>query len=167
VRFRIDDRLIQLAGETLPDQPEKIEGIPVNREVGRLCFLHGTQYGGGFGLADGTVIGQYRVRFEDKTAATITIVYGEDVRDWWSFEDPKPVSRGKVAWVGSNPVAREYHTAIRLYLTIWENPYPRKRVISIDYVSTRTSVAAPFCVAVTAEGPAVLPPDQEESRERS
>ena len=31
VKFKIGEALIQLAGKTIPQRPEKVEGIPVNR----------------------------------------------------------------------------------------------------------------------------------------
>jgi hypothetical protein len=33
----------------------------------------------------------------------------------------------------------------------WKNPEPDKDVVSLDFVSTRSSEAAPFCVAITAD----------------
>jgi thiol-disulfide isomerase/thioredoxin len=147
VKFRIDDSLIQLAGKQLPERPEKVQGIPVNRKFERLYILHGT----GWAPPDGTVIGQYVVHYEDDTTATIPIVYGEDVRNWWNGDDSSAVTRGKVVWTGSNPAAKQYDLALRLYLAVWENPQPDKQVTSIDYVSTNTTDAAPFCVAITAK----------------
>jgi hypothetical protein len=39
-----------------------------------------------------------------------------------------------------------------LFLTTWENPNPKKKVVSLDYVATvPEGPAAPFCVAITAE----------------
>ena len=48
--------------------------------------------------------------------------------------------------------AKKSNCHLRLYLTVWENPHQEKTVASIDFVSAMT-VAAPFCVAITAEGP--------------
>ena len=53
-------------------------------------------------------------------------------------------------WQGSSPAASLRNATLRLYLTMWENPQPDKKVISIDYVSTNTT-AGPFCVAMTVE----------------
>ena len=54
-------------------------------------------------------------------------------------------------WTGGNPAAKQYNVELRLYLAVWKNPHPDKKVIDIDYVSTNTTAAAPFCVAMTAE----------------
>jgi hypothetical protein len=36
-------------------------------------------------------------------------------------------------------------------MTTWKNPEPTRKVVSIDFGSTNTDQAAPFCVAITAE----------------
>jgi hypothetical protein len=37
-----------------------------------------------------------------------------------------------------------------VYVASWQNPHPDRRVVSIDFASTRPDVA-PFCVAMTVE----------------
>jgi hypothetical protein len=104
-------------------------------------------------VTDGTPVAQYTVHYGDGTVETIPVVYGEDVRDWWDIDNSKAVCRGKVAWEGNNPAARrsQWRTTIRLYLTMWKNLHPGKKVVSIDYISKNTT-APPFCVAMTIEG---------------
>ena len=98
------------------------------------------------------MIGKYIVHYEDKTKETIEIVYGKDVRDWWFTPEEKGVSRGQVAWEGENERSKSFPgVKLRLYVTSWKNPKPTKKVTSIDYVSTKSSAAAPFCIAITAE----------------
>ena len=80
---------------------------------------------------------------------TVPIVYGEDVRDWW-HEHRSPLTRAKLGWVGMNPKARLFLKSLRLYVSLWENPHPQKKVTRIDYISTNAA-AAPFCVAMTVE----------------
>ena len=150
VRFRIGDGLIQLAGKHLPQRPGKVAGIRVNKTFAKLYIFHAT----GWEAPDGTPIGRYDVHYEDQTTATIPIVYGEDVRGWWSHPmDTQAVARGRVGWVGANPDSRRGNSSLRLYVSRWGNPHPEKKVIGIDYVSTNTD-AAPFCVAMTVEQPA-------------
>jgi hypothetical protein len=37
-------------------------------------------------------------------------------------------------------------------MTTWENPNPRKKVVSIDFISTESDLGpAPFCLAITVE----------------
>jgi hypothetical protein len=150
VRFKIADRLIHLGSNQRPEWPKKVEGILVDKMVARLYIFHGTQWGL---AADGTKIGQYQVHYENGTQQTIPIVLGEDVRDWWNEDDSKAVTRGKVVWAGQNAASRVNDQTLRLYVAVWKNPHPDKKVASIDYISTNETAAAPFCVAMTTEAP--------------
>jgi hypothetical protein len=128
------------------NKPDKVEGIPVGHKVARLHILHAT----GHQEKDGTVIGSYTIHYEDKSKATIAIVYGEDVRDWWFSVDTDGVKRSKVAWEGTNAAVKSRNAKIRLFLTTWKNPQPRKKIVSIDFASKKTR-CSPFCVAMTVE----------------
>ncbi|MGO9114530.1 MAG: SUMF1/EgtB/PvdO family nonheme iron enzyme, partial [Thermoguttaceae bacterium] len=153
VKFWIGNSAIQLGSKKLPNAPRKVEGIPVNRTVARLYVLHAVQYGRPEdGVPDETMIGQYDVRYEDGSALMIPIVQGQDVRDWWNSDGSKAVTRGRVAWTGSNEASKRSNQSLRLYLGAWDNPNPDKKVLSIDYISADTA-AAPFCVAMTVEEP--------------
>jgi hypothetical protein len=122
-----------------------------------LYILHAAAYADvRWEVPDGTLIAQYVLHYEDGVQETIPVVCGEDVRDWFSREDAHTLTtltRGKVIWTGSNPAARRLQAALNLYLTVWQNPHSEKRVVALDYVSTMTTAAAPFCVAITAEEP--------------
>jgi serine/threonine protein kinase/WD40 repeat protein/thiol-disulfide isomerase/thioredoxin len=149
VKFRIGQGSIHL-GSTDPqllDKPRQVEGIQVKVNLTSLYILHSTRCGF---VPDRTLIGKYQVKYHDGTQETIPIVYGEDLRDSWNIDQSKPVSRGTVVWEGSNAAVRSKNLTLRLYLTKWTNPRPEKEVATIDYVSTNT-IAAPFCVAMTAE----------------
>ena len=160
VEFQIADGVIQLGSKTVPDDPEKVEGIKVDQKFAKLHILHACGYGGGPNtegtagyVADGTTVGEYKVAYDDKTTETIPIVYGEDVRDWWYLEGEKETSRAKVVWKGENEQAKAAKCGIRLYMTTWKNPKPDKKVVTIDYIGRKSeTAAAPFCVAITAEG---------------
>ncbi len=152
VEFQIGSRMIQLQGPSVPTMPPSVQGIPVHRRVVRLYFLHATQNAmKNHGVGEGDLIAEYRVRYADGERETIPVVVGQDVRDWWN-KDHEPVSRGQIAWVGSNERVLKSDCYVRLYLSTWKNPHPEKSVESIDYVSMKTN-AVPFCVAMTAEEP--------------
>jgi peroxiredoxin/regulation of enolase protein 1 (concanavalin A-like superfamily) len=148
VKFKVADHMIHLGNSQQPNWPKKVEGIRVNQSVARLYIFQGA--GWAF-PPDGTMIGQYKVHYQDETEATIPIVLGEDVRDWWDNDGSKAVTRGKVVWAGQNAASRAEDKSLRLYLAAWENPHPEKKVVSIDLISANASDAAPFCVAITAE----------------
>jgi len=147
VKFNIGEMLIQLASDALKEMfPEKVEGIKVGAKFKKLHVLHAT----GYVVPDETVIGKYVIHYDDKTDAEIEIVYGKDVRDWWRLEGHEEPSRGKVAWKGANPDAKERAASLWLFHMTWENPKPDKKVVNIDYVSSLTK-AAPFVIAMTIE----------------
>jgi hypothetical protein len=156
VRFHIGDKLIRMADVEDRDGVLKVEGIPVQQKITRLFTLHATGNGSPY-FADGTKIGSYTIRYEDGSEESIPIVYGEDVRDWWDFDEGKPVTRGRVVWTGGNLAADKYEVTIRLYLGAWKNPHPDKMVTAIDYVSSTSTKCRPFCVAITVEVPHTEP----------
>jgi hypothetical protein len=154
--FNVENGLIHLGGSNINKWPTTVEGIKVDRKLNKLHLLHGTLFGGegqqgdtNF-MADGTLIGEYRVHYGDKTTAVIPIVYGHDVRDWHNRDGTKAVKSGAIAWEGSSPFAREYKTTLRVYVSSWENPHPQTLVTRIDFCSANT-ICSPFCVAMSGE----------------
>ena len=162
VEFQVAGRLIQLHGLGLPKQARAVHGIPVGRRVSKLYILHGAQFcAREYGVPEGGLIAEYRLRFVDGDRATIPVAYGKDVRDWWADDSKSSltkqgrggaVTRAQVAWVGLNPEAKHDKRYLRLYLCTWENPHPEKPLESIDFVALHES-AGPFCVAITTEEP--------------
>jgi hypothetical protein len=159
IKFKIGEGVIQLGSTVWKDKPEKVEGIKVDKKVSKLHILHSNCYGGGpnvvgapWHVADETLIGEYRINYEDKSAENIPIIFGQDVRDWWFRDDEKETFRSKVAWKGDNELAKKYACRLRLYLTTWDNPKPDLKIVSIDYIGRKDdTVAAPFCVAISLE----------------
>jgi hypothetical protein len=153
VKFFIGKGLIQLGSKQITDKPARVVGIEVDRAFTRLHILHATAYQ----AADDTVIASYTIHYADKTKAVIDIVYGKDVRNWWNRQDPNDTTRGKQVWQGQNDYIKTLpqpnNVVNRLYLTTWENPHPRKKVVSIDYAAAdvQKNLTAPFCVAMTVE----------------
>jgi hypothetical protein len=160
IDFQIADGVIQLGSKTVADDPEKVEGIKVGQKFTKLHILHACGYGGGPNspggagyVEDDTMVGEYKVYYDDKTTETIPIVYGQDVRDWWYLEGEKETSKAKVVWKGENEQAKAAKCGIRLYMSTWKNPKPDKKVVSIDYIGRKAdTAAAPFCIAMTMEG---------------
>jgi len=157
VKFKIDEKLIQLGCKYVQDKPDKVEGIKVEKKITKLYLLHATGFGA-FGnpgdplfINDGVAIAKYTVKYEDNSEEIIPIVYGEDVRDWFNHDQSKPATRGKIVWEGENEFAKNFGATLRLYLTEWKNPKPDKKVVSITFAREGDSVAAPFCVAITAD----------------
>ncbi|MGO9112896.1 MAG: hypothetical protein ACLP9L_26990 [Thermoguttaceae bacterium] len=148
VTFAIGEKMLQLGGPF--DAPAKIEGISVGRKLRRLYLLQGSQ-GTGAVRPDGVALATYRIRYADGTQEPLPVELGKDVRDWYDFDQGKPVSRGRVVWTGSNTSASRRGTTLRLYLGVWNNPHPEKPVATIDFTKADEPLYAPFCLAMTAE----------------
>jgi hypothetical protein len=152
VTFRIGEGVVQLGSTRAPDQAAEASDIAVRRKISRLYVLHATQWGlVAPPVQDGTTVGQYRLRYQDGTTASLPIVFGEDVRDWWTSDGGIPLARGVVAWTGANLHTEPRGIALRLCLSVWDNPHPEKQVAAVDFVSSMDTQAAPFCVALTVE----------------
>jgi hypothetical protein len=139
--------IVQLKGRELASYPQERTGIRVGQSCEKLHFLHATAYA----VPTNTVIGHYRVRYADGTVKSIPVVYGKDVLDWWV--DPKDAVAARlcdIAWEGGNPVTRNNARVVRLYHTVWKNPFPLESIRSLDFVSEVT-LSAPFLLAVTLE----------------
>jgi hypothetical protein len=162
--FEIGPKCVVLNGKHAPDRPVHVDGFNVREKITGLQILHACGWGAFGGKADpvghyqedGTLIGHYRVNYEDGDWEIIPIVYGRDVRDWWGVWDKlKPTTQAKYGWRGTNAhlktraEARPFPQPLRLFVTTWKNPKPTVRVVSIDMFSAK-EVAAPFCVAITA-----------------
>jgi hypothetical protein len=159
IRFQVEDGIIHLGSNIVDRHPEKVMGIKVGDKCIRLHILHATCFGGGpnkpgdpYHVKDGTTIGQYMVHYADGSGEGISIVYGEDVRDWFYVNDEATTTRGKVVWTGENDRAAMLDAKIRVYLTTWQNPNPDREIVTIDYLGRKNeTAAAPFCVAMTLE----------------
>jgi outer membrane protein assembly factor BamB len=154
VKFRIGEGLVLLSGHsTALEKPRQAAGIKVGVPFSRLSMLHATHWD----AEDGALVAYYAVNYEGNTRETIPIVFGKDVGNWWYSPGARPPSRARVVWQGANDDAwTTNRSRIRLYLSTWENPHPTRKVVSIDFVSTNVALpvpgAAPFCVALTADG---------------
>jgi hypothetical protein len=137
VKFTVGKGVVQLGA----GKPNKVEGIKVGLKAEKLHFLHAGGHQNGASL--NTPIGKYVVHYADKTEAEVEVAYGRDVVDWWVQEGVADPTRGKVAWEGQNKLSR-----VKLFLTTWVNPKPDKKIVALDYVTTKYN---PFCVAITAE----------------
>ena len=149
VKLKIADGVIGVSAERDPRKPPgKVQGIKVGTTCRKLHFLHACH---GTSHPD-DIIGYYTVNYEDRSQETIPLVYYKDIANWWYGQNEIETSRARVAWRGINDKAKKGGAAgIRLYLTTWKNPDPKKKVVSIDFGSTRCLTSAPFCLAITAE----------------
>jgi hypothetical protein len=125
--------------------PKAIEGIAVGKSARRIHFLHAA----GWSSPIGTVIGHYVVHYADGHAQEIPIVYGEDVRDWWTQANEAGRGSAEPVWSGPNTTSPD-GPEVSLYVTSWVNSRPDQTIESIDYRSAMED-AAPFLVAITLD----------------
>jgi hypothetical protein len=122
-----------------------ISNVIVGLACRSLVFLHGTINE----ETEGTVVGQYVIRFANGATELLPVSYGRDVADWQT--DPESVrslqlSPGRTAaW----PLAGRSRTNW-LYTTRWSNPHPDIPISKLDFVGSMTE-SSPFLVAITAE----------------
>jgi WD40 repeat protein len=145
--------VIQLSSAALENLgagwPREINAIPINRKCARLHFLHGAAWDAPFG----TEIGGYRVHYADGQTQEIKLVFGKNVRQWWTPPQGAPLTlEAAVAWQGANAASRAVGMAIRLYQMAWKNRRPDVEIRSLDFYSAMAQ-PAPFLLAITAEAP--------------
>jgi hypothetical protein len=144
--------IIQLAGERSSTKrfPAQVLGIKIQQNCQRLHFLQAAAYCNSEtnGLHE---IGLYVAHLTNGTQVNIPIVYGRDVRDWYTEKGEPPLEKElTVAWTGTNAASTAARQTLRLFSTVWTNPTPDLRIESLDFVSHRNG-AAPFLVAITAD----------------
>ncbi len=150
VKFRTSDKMLQL-GCTDQAAPAAISGIPVNRKIARLYFLLAAQYAHPSRVSEGDKVGAYKMHYRDGSDESMPLMFGQHLRDWWIFDEGKPITRGRVVWTGANPASERQSRSIRLYMATWENPHPEREVTHLDFVGIPDGRVAPFCFAISAE----------------
>jgi WD40 repeat protein/serine/threonine protein kinase len=143
--------IVQLAGmgskNAGDNYPEQANGIPVARKCQHLYFLQAS----GWETFVGVRIGSYIVHYANHRPKEVPIVFGKDVlSSWTSANEGLRTSRSQLVWVGSGPAVQNDGKSLRMFKTIWENPYPDDVIEQIDFAS-KMSEAAPFVVAITAD----------------
>jgi WD40 repeat protein/serine/threonine protein kinase len=145
--------VVQLRGRELGESsgfPERVTEIRVGRKAAVLHFLHGVAWD----VPVGTVVGWYRVHYEEGGLVEIPLVYGRNILDWSTHAGvrahPAMAEAPEVFRDSNAYVRRTLGGQVRLFDFRWSNPRPAKTVTRIDFVSAMTR-AAPFLVALTAD----------------
>jgi RNA polymerase sigma factor (sigma-70 family) len=128
--------------------PERVEGIAVGSPCRKIHILHANS---AFADPAGTTVASLRLHYEDGGQAQIDIKQGDHILDWWRWKDLQPSTPSSVlAWTGYNPAASAARKKIQLFKTTFPNPFPEKRLTTIDYISAMAG-SAPFMIALTVE----------------
>jgi hypothetical protein len=121
------------SGTSRKDVPD-IVGIKVGRSFDELHLLHSAQWSD----VEGMAIAQVHLNYYDGTRHESDLGYGVHVRDWQRLqsEEHEAVTDPdtKVIWRGSG--IANFRSSQRMFKSRLMNPYPAKRVETIDFVST-------------------------------
>jgi hypothetical protein len=118
-----------------------VTDIPVNKAVSRLSFFHTAQQG-----ADDSTLGHYTVHYEDGTQVNIPITLGVTIQD-----ATRPV-RFPTKTHPVTTVKDKNNRSINLSRYEWKNPYPDKKVESVEVTGIETGDSRTFDIwAITAK----------------
>jgi beta-galactosidase len=130
---------IILGGTQRPMFPKEIKGINVEQMLSRLFFLHTSAWGS----KPGQEMAYYQINYKDGTYDRIKLINSLNIADWWS--NNTLLGEAKLAVCTTNSQNRQ----ICAFATVWENPYPDKKIASVDFVATGDAV--PILIAMTGE----------------
>jgi hypothetical protein len=135
-----------MAAARFREQLSEVKGIPVNRKLETLHFLHTGAWTWPEHLFS------YFVNYEDGTKEDIRVVGGINTTDWWingqlpTFPDEMPGVTTQVGLIAENPTFE----AIGAFLMEWVNPWPQKAVTTVDIIYCTRSPCTPVIMGITA-----------------
>ena len=132
--------------------PMQVTGIPVNKKVDALFFLHAyNQYAQPEERRDrNPVVFQYVIHYEDGQTLAGPVRLGLEVAHWVS-KDPSGLRNAALAWTAPFPNDASGEQAA-LYQMQWNNPRPDVAVQSVDvaYGDAGNRLGQAAVVAITA-----------------
>lgn len=136
-------RRLRPAPEGEMPYPERIEGIRVDAQVANLYFLHAIAWGT-LGRTDTAMT--YIMRYGDGTSLEVPVRAFREVWDWGYVSVTEEMAECDChrGWANARNQG--------LYVWRWRNPWPEKRLASIDIVSA-CGDQIPLVAAITAERP--------------
>jgi hypothetical protein len=106
--------IVQISGTSPHHEifPEAVSQIPVGQYCRKLHALQATEYEAN----DGTTVGRFVLLYRDGETRELPIVYGEDLRNWWTIHgEPTNTPNAHIVWRGNCPRAREAGRSLRLW----------------------------------------------------
>lgn len=142
------------AGKSREDYPDVI-GVKVGRSFEELHLLHTTRWPD----VEGSTIARVRLHYSDGTTRDLEIGYGVHVRDWQRLqtEEQELVShpQTKVVWRGSG--VGEFKSSQRMFKSMLKNPFPEKRVDTMDFLSAEQIATYTLYAATVADSDSSRP----------
>lgn len=174
IPFQVDGRAC-LYGRLLAGQRNRpasaypdITGVPVGRPFAELHLLHATQ----FTDREGETVATVRLNYADGTRHDFPMVYGGHVRDWQRLQSEEKETYTdpgtKVVWRG--PGVARFKSTTRMSKTVLANPFPRKTVATVDFLSAGKAASYDVAAATVANRDSArpvtppVPPDRPERR---
>lgn len=116
--------------------------------AGRL-FLHGG------GWASHYIMGQRRIEYADG-AAQVVVLDRTNTADWNTGDGDFPGEEGTLTTVAWEGTTEEFPT-VRIYQTLWINPYPRKTIRQVVLTNAAQSATQQAFLAVLGLTAAIIP----------
>ncbi len=141
--------IIQLTGKNAGEitgisYPDEVIGIKIGLHGKTIHFLHASAWNIN---SEEIEIGCYEIVYQDEQKALITLVYKENIFDWWG----NPLELGQiVAWRGSNERTSQTGNHIRLFHLVWVNPEPEKEIKYI-HLKSNGKGPGPMIVGTTVD----------------
>ena len=134
--------------KTEADLPD-FTGIKVGRRFTELHLLHAANWMD----VDGEAIARVRLNYEDGTRFEMPIGYGVHVRDWQRLrsEEKETLSDAdsKIIWRGVGLTS--YKGKTRLFKSRLVNPLPDRKVVTIDFATTKRLASYDLFAATVAD----------------
>jgi len=151
---------IELFGKETADRgtnyPETIEGIKIDRKFDELHLVHAVEWREYYGCPVATI----RLHYTDGAVSEFSIRFNQQVNDWSRLytEDAEVIDdpTTKIIWRG--PGGAE--GVGRLFKSVLNNPFPEKKVDTMDLISTKSGCSYMLVAATVAQkepGRAVTP----------
>ncbi len=129
-----------------PDRPAYVGGILVDAFVKHVHLLQCCDGS----VPDGQPVYGVRFHYSDGSRAIQWLEYGSDLDEWWGRRVAPLATHACRAWVGTCRETASFRVFLQMFHTRIDNPYPGKKVESLDLVSAVQS-CSPLVGAITLD----------------
>ena len=129
----------------LDDENPVASDVSVDGSAKAIHFLHTLLKEDDTRLAKSPV--RYIIRYEDGTESTFEIETDRHICDCRANHTLSRLDESKVAWTGET----DQHKVINAVRTTWTNPFPEKKIASIDMQLADDAGCSFICLAITGE----------------
>ena len=142
VQFKVEDANLRIFGTNAAANPKSVEGIEVGMAAETLYFLHMTGW-----EQVGMPSYKFVMNYEGGSSEELLMESHINSDDWCHIPATLPDENSAQIWTESGATCG----IVSVIATTWENPYPGKRIQTIDFISLDTA-AVPGLFAITLGG---------------